>query len=156
MRRRARWALRRPRGKWCWAMGRTGSRVKPRCASPKPSPFWTGRICGGWCRRRCGPRGPRPRWRAVRRACYQALKEALWHGQVDVARGQLEALRPGPLEAAVEALEAALTYLEHQRAWIGDYQHWRDLGYPVGSGLVERAVALIINRRLKRQGMRWR
>ncbi len=92
----------------------------------------------------------------MRRACYQALKEALWHGQVDVARGQLEALRPGPLEASVEALEAALTYLEHQRAWIGDYQHWRDLGYPVGSGLVERAVALIINRRLKRQGMRWR
>lgn len=99
---------------------------------------------------------PGPTWRSVRRECYQSLKEALWHGQVDAARGQLERLRPGPLEAPVEALEAALLYLENQRAWIGDYQHWRDLGYPVGSGLVERAVALIINRRLKRQGMRWR
>jgi hypothetical protein len=99
---------------------------------------------------------PGPTWRAVRRECYQALTQALWHGQVDVAQAQLQALRPGPLDVPVEALEAALTYLENQRAWIGDYQHWRELGYPVGSGLVERAVALIINRRLKRQGMRWR
>lgn len=97
---------------------------------------------------------PGPMWRTVRRACSQRLTQALWHGQVDRARGQLAALRPGPLEAPVEALETALTYLERQRAWMGDYQHWRDLGYPVGSGLVERAVALIINRPLKRQGMR--
>lgn len=99
---------------------------------------------------------PGPRWRAVRRECYQALHQALWFGQVDMARVQLQALRPSPAEAPVEALEAALIYLENQRAWIGNYQHWREMGYPVGSGLVERAVALIINRRLKRQGMRWR
>jgi hypothetical protein len=99
---------------------------------------------------------PGPQWRAVRRECYQALTQALWHGQVDVARVQVHALRPASGEAPVETLEAALMYLENHRAWIGDYQHWRDLGYPVGSGLVERAVALIINRRMKRQGMRWR
>jgi hypothetical protein len=99
---------------------------------------------------------PGPRWRAVRRECYQALQQALWFGQVDMARVQLQALRPSPAETPVEALEAALTYLENQRTWIGNYQHWREMGYPVGSGLVERAVALIINRRLKRQGMRWR
>ena len=28
--------------------------------------------------------------------------------------------------------------------------------YPVSSGLVEREVALVVNRRLKRQGMRWK
>jgi hypothetical protein len=69
---------------------------------------------------------------------------------------RVEALRPGLLGVLVEALGVALTYLEHQRAWIGDDQQWRDLGYPVGSGLVERAVALIINQQMKRQGMRWR
>lgn len=99
---------------------------------------------------------PGPKWRTVRRECYQVLKEALWHGQVEVARVQLHALRPAPLDPPIEALEAALTYLETQRAWIGNYQHWREMGYPVGSGLVERAVALIINRRMKWQGMRWR
>ena len=27
--------------------------------------------------------------------------------------------------------------------------------YPVGSGMIERAVALVINRRMKKRGMRW-
>jgi len=49
----------------------------------------------------------------------------------------------------------AITYLEHQRPWIGSYEHWRKLGYPVGSGMIERAVGLVINRRMKKRGMRW-
>jgi hypothetical protein len=55
-----------------------------------------------------------------------------------------------------EIIEKAITYLEHQRAWIGSYEHWRKLGHPVGSGMIERAVALVINRRMKKRGMRWR
>ena len=35
-------------------------------------------------------------------------------------------------------------------------QQWREQGYPVGSGLVERAVALVINVRMKKRGMRWK
>jgi hypothetical protein len=45
--------------------------------------------------------------------------------------------------------------LENQRPWIGSYEHWRKLGYPVGSGMIERALALVINRRMKKRGMRW-
>ena len=45
--------------------------------------------------------------------------------------------------------------MEHQRAWIGSYEDWRKLGYPVGSGMIERAVAIVINRRMKKRGMRW-
>jgi hypothetical protein len=53
-------------------------------------------------------------------------------------------------------IQKAITYLENQRPWIGSYENWRTLGYPVGSGMIERAVALVINRRMKKRGMRWK
>ena len=51
-------------------------------------------------------------------------------------------------------IDDLLRYLRTQREWIGNYAHWQGQGYPIGSGLVERAVSLIINRRMKKQGMR--
>ncbi len=80
----------------------------------------------------------------------------LWHGGVDQAVQGLRTLGTGLPAEPLEAIEKAITYLEHQRAWIGSYEHWRKLGYPVGSGMIERAVALVINRRMKKRGMRWR
>jgi hypothetical protein len=35
-------------------------------------------------------------------------------------------------------------------------EQWRQQGYPVGSGIIERAVAVVINRRMKKRGMSWR
>ena len=55
----------------------------------------------------------------------------------------------------LEVLQKALTSLENQRPWIGSYEHWRKLDYPVGSGMIERAVALVSNRRMQKRGMRW-
>jgi hypothetical protein len=55
----------------------------------------------------------------------------------------------------IKALTAAITYLDSQRDWIGHYEQWQQQGYPVGSGLIERAVAVVLNRRMKRQGMSW-
>jgi hypothetical protein len=52
-------------------------------------------------------------------------------------------------------LEEAFRYLETQQDWMGNYQQWQADGYPVGSGLVERAVAVVINMRMKKRGMRW-
>lgn len=48
------------------------------------------------------------------------------------------------------------TYLQNQRNWIGNYQQWQEADYPVGSGLVERGVAVVINPPMKRRGMRWK
>ena len=80
----------------------------------------------------------------------------LWKGGVDQAVQGLRALGAGLPAEAHETIQKAITYLENQRAWIGSYEHWQKLGYPVGSGMIERAVALVINRRMKKRGMRWR
>ena len=80
----------------------------------------------------------------------------LWHGGVDQAVQGLRTLGTGLPAEPLEAIKKAITYLEHQRPWIGSYERWRKLGYPVGSGMIERAVALVINRRMKKRGMRWK
>ena len=82
-------------------------------------------------------------------------RSRLWHGEVDQALQGLRTLATGLPAEAGETIQKAITYLENQRPWIGSYEHWRKLGYPVGSGMIERAVALVINRRMKKRGMRW-
>jgi hypothetical protein len=99
---------------------------------------------------------PGARRRTERRALHHAIRECLWGGEIDAALLALRALRPAAVTEPVPALDEAIAYVEAQRTWLGDYQAWQDAGYPVGSGLVERAVELVINRRLKRRGMRWR
>ncbi len=79
----------------------------------------------------------------------------LWHGGVDQAVQGLQDLREGLPEDLRERVNRTITYLQHQREWIGSYEQWRRLGYPVGSGMIERAVSLVINRRMKKRGMRW-
>ena len=79
----------------------------------------------------------------------------LWQGGVDDALQGLRALNAGLPAESSEEVQKAITYLENQRPWIGSYEHWRELGYPVGSGMIERAVSVVINRRMKKQGMRW-
>lgn len=68
---------------------------------------------------------------------------------------ELRALRPPAPAEPVPLLEQTVRSLEGQRAWLGDYAAWQQ-GYPVGSGLIERAVAIVINWRMKGRGMRWR
>ena len=67
----------------------------------------------------------------------------------------LAALRPAAPADPIERLEETIGYLDGQRAWIGASQAWQEAGSPIGSGLVERAVELVINRRRKRRGRRW-
>jgi hypothetical protein len=64
-------------------------------------------------------------------------------------------LRPTHAEIPL-AFEDAVRNLYTQRDWMGDYHAWKEQGYPMGSGLVERAVAVVINLRMKKRGMRWK
>jgi hypothetical protein len=82
-------------------------------------------------------------------------RTSLWLGGVDQALQGLRRLATDVPAEALKPVQEAMRYLENQRPWIGSYEHWRKLGYPVGSGMIERAVALVINRRMKKRGMRW-
>ena len=57
---------------------------------------------------------------------------------------------------STDKLSELLTYLVNNTEWICDYDRLRSEGYPVGSGSVEKAVDIVINRRVRcRRGMRW-
>ncbi len=106
---------------------------------------------------------PGPKHRQSRRELHERLGEALWQGEVEEVLKELRALRiaPGPNETPedvrVNALEEAISYLQGQweAGWLGNYSQWKEAGYPVGSGMVEREVELVINRRMKKRGGRW-
>jgi hypothetical protein len=99
---------------------------------------------------------PGPANRARRQELHQQIPDALWHGDVPTALAQLDALRPAAPAEPVAVLEDTLRYVEGQRRWLGDYAAWQRAGYPIGSGCIERAVAVVINWRMKKRGMRWR
>jgi hypothetical protein len=98
---------------------------------------------------------PGARHREVRRAAHQAIPALLWDGDVDAAIAALQAL-PEPGAEPAASFAETLGYLDGQRDWMGDYGAWQAAGESIGSGLIERAVALVINWRMKRRGMRWR
>lgn len=99
--------------------------------------------------------GQRAGRRAWRKEQYDVLFPLLWEGEREAALAYLGSLRPASADVPV-AFENAVRYLHTQAHWMGNYQQWREQGYPVGSGLVERAVAVVINLRMKRRGMRWK
>jgi hypothetical protein len=88
----------------------------------------------------------------------QQVKTWLWNGEVERAQALLKQWQHELADLPAhrkKVLSQAITYLEKQRDWIGSYEQWKQEGYPVGSGIIERGVALVINRRMKRRGMRW-
>jgi hypothetical protein len=66
---------------------------------------------------------------------------------------QLRASRPAAPDAANTApilcLNETIAYVEGQRPGLGNYAAWQEAGDPVGSGLIDRAVALVIKGRMK-------
>jgi hypothetical protein len=88
---------------------------------------------------------------------YQLLlhRSWFWSGSVDLAVQGLRRLATGLSPDPLKRVNQAITYVENQRSWIGSYDQWQKQGYPVGSGMIERAVAIVINRRMKKRGMRW-
>ena len=93
--------------------------------------------------------------RQIAEAGNEVLLPRLGEGERAQALLHLQSLLPTNGEVPPPLAEA-IQYLETQRDWIGNYHDWHDQGFPVGSGLVERAVALVINMRMKKRGMRWK
>jgi hypothetical protein len=100
--------------------------------------------------------GQKSAQRTWRKQQYEALHPVLWHGNAQAAHIHLESLRSCEQAEPIEAFEDAITSLDSHREWIGDDEQWRQQGFPVGSGMIERGVAVVINPRMKRRGMRWK
>jgi hypothetical protein len=83
-------------------------------------------------------------------------RHRLRHGQPDgVVADLVEALEvEGLPESARDTLTALYAYLERHREHI-DYAQYKDLGLPIGSGMVESACKWLIQQRFKGVGMRW-
>ena len=89
---------------------------------------------------------PGKAYQGERRALYASIDDALWAGAVDQALERLRALQPAVGQEPLQAVEEALSYVATQREWIGDYATWQSSGLPTGSGVVERAVEVVLKR----------
>ncbi len=58
---------------------------------------------------------------AERHTLYQTIDGQVWEGGVDAVLLQLRAVRPPVSQEPISALEEAIAYRDHQRAWIGNY-----------------------------------
>jgi len=83
-------------------------------------------------------------------------RHRLRQGHADDVLGDLaEAMEMETLaEANVETLKKVYAYLDAHRDHI-DYATYKDLGLPLGSGMVESACKWLIQQRFKGVGMRW-
>lgn len=103
------------------------------------------------------------RRRATRAALPDAALRAPWSAQLEAAleAGAVDDARAVLTQMAQQfphpALPAFADFLDHQRERIPDYAARRAAGKAIGSGVVEKGVDVVVNRRMKgKRGMRWR
>lgn len=130
---------------WIWALGET---ILPD-AAPVLDRWHVGEARRRALRQAVPDKGERIPWTIRVEACLE-------QGDVDGAITALDELAAqlGPERAAPVREFGA--FLAGQRAHIPDYAVRRTAGQPLGSGAVEKAVDVLVNRRCKgRRGMRW-
>ena len=87
---------------------------------------------------------------------FAGARHQLRHGQAEEVLADIAAALDldGLPTSAYETLTKLYAYLDKHRAHI-DYQKFKALGLPLGSGLVESACKWLIQQRFKGVGMRW-
>ena len=82
-------------------------------------------------------------------------KDLLWYGEIDLAQERFSRLR-GQLTGgqARDGISNLKRYIHNNRDGIG-YADLYEQGIHVGSGPIEKAADLIINRRCELRGMTW-
>lgn len=83
-------------------------------------------------------------------------RHRLRHGQANAVLDDIKAalLLPGLPDSAQEALTKLYNYLDKHRNHI-QYDKLKELGLPIGSGMVESTCKWLIQQRFKGVGMRW-
>jgi hypothetical protein len=130
---------------WIWTLGET---ILPD-AEPVLDRWHVGDARRRALRQAVPDKGERTPWTSRVEACLE-------QGDVTGAITALDELAAqlGPERA--EPVRQFMAFVEGQRGHIPDYAARRTAGLPIGSGAVEKAVDVLVNRRCKgRRGMRW-
>jgi hypothetical protein len=90
------------------------------------------------------------------RAWFHSARHCLRHGQTEAVLDELHALLalPDLPSATLKTLTRLYGYLDKHRDHM-NYDQLKELGLPIGSGLVESACKWLIQQRFKGVGMRW-
>ena len=90
------------------------------------------------------------------RLWFASARHRLRHGETDVVLNDISAALEldGLPETARKALKNLYEYLNTHQYHI-QYQKFKELGLPIGSGMVESACKWLIQQRFKGVGMRW-
>lgn len=90
------------------------------------------------------------------RQWFQTLRHRLRHGQSDAVLDELQTVLdlPDLPSATRKTLTRLYGYLDKHRDHM-NYDQLKDMGLPIGSGLVESACKWLIQQRFKGVGMRW-
>jgi hypothetical protein len=90
------------------------------------------------------------------RQCFASWRHGLRHGETNIVLNDIAStLKLGGLSAtAGKALQNLYEYLDTHKHHI-QYQKFKKLGLPIGSGMVESACKWLIQQRFKGVGMRW-
>lgn len=83
----------------------------------------------------------------------QTQKAHLWHGQRRQVIRAIRRLCPRG-QPLPDKVRLVVGYIFNHRSRIR-YHHFRQAGYPLGSGTVESACKLVMQERMKQAGMRW-
>ncbi len=80
--------------------------------------------------------------------------DQLWHGQVGDVVSALYALDWGRI-TCLDDVRQSPAYFETRQSKM-NYDHFRQEGYPIGSGTAESGVNTVVHHRMKRQGRGWK
>ena len=84
----------------------------------------------------------------------EANLDRLWTGEVQSALASLHSLDWEHISCPDDIRQSPAYFQARQSKM--DYAHFREAGYPIGSGTVESAVNTVVHHRLKRQGRGWK
>jgi len=90
------------------------------------------------------------------REWFADARHRLRHGQTDEVLDDIKAaaVLPGLPTSAQQSLTKLYNYLDKHRDHI-QYDKFKEMGFPIGSGLVESTCKWLIQQRFKGVGMRW-
>ncbi len=85
---------------------------------------------------------------------YAKWRDMLWEGEIYQVLEEMKESRDSDIKNRDEA-QKHINYFQNNKSRM-QYQEYKARGYPIGSGLVEGQCKLVVGKRFKGNGMRWK